>query len=266
MLRCDKGLPWGPLMKTVFAKAVLATLLSIAGSLLAVVSIVPALGGVVDGNAWLMAIVCPTVVAFPASSYTFWQSSRLRRAHAELKAALDDLAAAHTALTERSRRDQMTGLLNRENFFIELESRRRKSDEGALLIIDADHFKMINDRYGHLTGDRALLEISAAIERGVRAGDLIGRIGGEEFAALLVGATGVEALQVAERVRLEVERISFHPDETTRLPLTVSIGGAQLEAGVSVREHMRVADKRLYTAKRNGRNQTVFEIGMKVAA
>lgn len=253
-------------MKRIFFKALLATLLSIVGSLLAIVSIVPAMGGAVDGNAWLMAIVCPIVVAFPASAYTFWQGDRLQRVHDALEIAHRDLAEAHRSLTERSRRDQMTGLLNRENFFAELEGRRRKSDGGALLIIDADHFKSINDRFGHLTGDRALLEISAAIERGMRAGDVVGRIGGEEFAVLLFGATAKEALNVAERIRREVEQIRFHPDETSHLPLTVSIGGTALRPGASLSDHMRVADKQLYAAKRNGRNRTMFETDVKVAA
>ncbi|TIP53219.1 MAG: GGDEF domain-containing protein, partial [Mesorhizobium sp.] len=73
------------------------------------------------------------------------------------------------------------------------------------LVIDADHFKRINDSYGHLTGDEALLLIAGAIERGVRSGDVLGRIGGEEFAAFLVGASEHEAKHVAERIRREVE-------------------------------------------------------------
>lgn len=253
-------------MKHILVKAALATLLSVVGSLLVVATLVPAIGGIVDGNAWLMAIVCPIAVAFPASGYTFWQGDRLRRAHARLEEAHRELAEAHHVLTERSRRDQMTGFLNRENFFTELELRRRRSDAGALLIIDADHFKAINDQFGHLTGDKALLEICAAIQRGVRAQDVVGRIGGEEFAALVYGTSGEDAFQVAERIRREVEQIRFRPDDQAVLPLTVSIGGVDLTQGASLSEHMRMADKRLYMAKRNGRNQTVFEVGIRVAA
>ena len=256
----------GTWMKHILFKAAFATLLSVAGSLLVLVTLVPARGGVVDGNAWLMAIVCPIAVAFPASGYTFWQGDRLRRAHARLEEAHRELAEAHHHLTERSRRDQMTGFLNRENFFAELELRRRRSDAGALLIIDADHFKAVNDRFGHLTGDRALLEICAAIQRGVRTHDVVGRIGGEEFGALVFGTSADDAFQVAERIRREVEQIGFRPDDVTLLPLTVSIGGVELTQGVSLSDHMRIADKRLYTAKRDGRNRTVFEVGLRVAA
>ncbi len=161
----------------------------------------------------------------------FYQGARLRAAHRELSRAHAELAAAHRRLAEKSKLDEMTGMLNRESFFAALEGTRRKSDRGALLIIDADHFKKINDNYGHLTGDDALLEITAAIARGVRSGDILGRIGGEEFAAFLVGATSDEARRVAERIRHEVEMIRFRPDREATVPLTVSDRRHRLPAG-----------------------------------
>ena len=213
----------------------------------------PALGGVVDGNAWLMLDVCPLTIAWPASAYTFWQSERLTariatwRGHAEL-------AATHRRLEEKASRDDMTGMLNRESFFAALDGSRRKTDRGALLIIDADHFKTINDSFGHLTGDTALLAIAAAISRGIRAGDILGRIGGEEFGAFLVGATDQEAKRVAERIRREVELIRFQPADERTVPLTVSIGGTRCTPDANVSELMRAADKRLYEAR--GRPQS----------
>jgi diguanylate cyclase (GGDEF)-like protein len=153
----------------------------------------------------------------------------------------------------------MTGMLNRENFFAALDGSRRRSDRGALLIIDADHFKRINDSFGHLTGDDALLEIAAAISRGVRNGDVLGRIGGEEFAAYLVGATDQEAKLVAERIRHEVELVRFRPGGERTIPLTVSIGGTACAAEATVSELMRAADRKLYEAKNAGRNLAIFE-------
>jgi diguanylate cyclase (GGDEF)-like protein len=241
----------------VILRATILAILAVIGSLAAVVTIVPALGGVVDGNAWLMCIICPFVTAWPASAYTFWQSDRLKQAHHDLSRAHAQLAAAHRRLSEKASRDHMTGMLNRETFFARLDGSRRKSDRGALLIIDADHFKKINDSYGHLTGDRALLEIVAAISRGVRSGDVLGRIGGEEFGAMLIGATDEEALHVAERIRREVEQISFSPAEGHTIPLTVSIGGTTCPPDATVSELMRSADLCLYEAKRRGRNLTV---------
>jgi diguanylate cyclase (GGDEF)-like protein len=160
----------------------------------------------------------------------------------------------------------MTGMLNRESFFSVLDGSRRKTDRGALLIIDADHFKKINDSYGHLTGDRALLEMAAAISSGVRAGDVLGRIGGEEFGAFLVGASDQEAIRVAERIRRAVETIRFQPVDGRMLPLTVSIGGTHCGPDANVSELMHAADKRLYEAKGRGRNRAIFDGGISAAA
>ncbi|RVB62687.1 GGDEF domain-containing protein, partial [Mesorhizobium sp. M7A.F.Ca.CA.002.03.2.1] len=158
------------------------------------------------------------------------------------------------------------GMLNRESFFAALDGSRRKSDRGALLIIDADHFKTINDNFGHLTGDDALLLIASAIQRGVRSGDVLGRIGGEEFGAFLVGATEQEAKRVAERIRREVELIRFRPVDERTIPLTVSIGGTVCGEEASVSELMRAADRRLYQAKHQGRNLTIIDTGISEAA
>ncbi|WP_019172681.1 GGDEF domain-containing protein [Pseudaminobacter salicylatoxidans] len=252
-------------MTSIFLKAAIATLVAVAGSLGTALTVVPMLGGSVDGNAFLMCIVCPLVTAFPVSAYTFWQSARLKHAHRELARAHAQLAAAHRRLAEKASRDYMTGMLNRESFFAALDGSRRRSDRGALLIIDADHFKKINDNFGHLTGDDALLEIAAAIARGVRAGDVLGRIGGEEFGAFLIGASEAEAATVAERIRREVEQIRFKPAGTQQVPLTVSIGGTVCSFGATVSELMRAADRRLYEAKHAGRNLAIVS-GLSPAA
>jgi len=244
-------------MTSILLKAAVVSLIAVAGSLLTALTVVPMLGGTVDGNAWLMCVVCPLVTAFPASAYTFWQSARLKQAHRELARAHAQLAATHRRLAEKASRDDMTGMLNRETFFAALDGSRRRSDRGALLIIDADHFKKINDRFGHLTGDDALLEIAGAISRGVRVGDVLGRIGGEEFGAFLIGASEEEASAVAERIRREVEQIRFKPAEAEQVPLTVSIGGTVCSLGATVSELMRAADRHLYEAKNRGRNLAI---------
>lgn len=253
-------------MHKVVLKASLASIGSLAASLLIVAVVVPMLGGSVDGNAVLMAAFCPVAIAFPASAYTFWQSEKLRRAHDALTAAHAELAQAHRNLAERASRDHMTGLLNRESFMALLDGSRRRSDCGALLIIDADHFKKINDGFGHLVGDEALLAITAAIGRGVRAGDTVARIGGEEFAALLGGASEAEALGVAERIRREVEAVRFAAPGDRTIPLTVSIGGTVCSSGATVSDLLREADRRLYDAKRTGRNRVIFDHPLPQAA
>jgi diguanylate cyclase (GGDEF)-like protein len=245
-------------MNQIFLKSTLVAVSSLVASLLVAMIVVAALGDVIRGNAWLMLTICPLLISWPASALSFWQSERLRAAHRDLARTHAQLAAAHRRLADKASRDDMTGMLNRESFFAALEGSRRKADRGALLVIDADHFKKINDNFGHLTGDAALLEIAAAISRAIRGGDILGRIGGEEFGAFLVGASDQEATRVAERIRLEVELIRFQPEDERTVPLTVSIGGTPCAADAGVSELMRAADKRLYEAKNRGRNIAVF--------
>ena len=260
-------------MGSIFWRSAGIALLSVAASVAISLTLVPLLGGKVSGLAWAMLTVCPLAVAWPASAHSLWQKECLRRAlddarlaHAELETAHRQLAEIHHQLREKSRRDHMTGMLNRETFFSSLEKSRRRSDGGVLLIIDADEFKLINDTHGHLTGDAALLEISAAIERAVRDGDILGRIGGEEFGAFLVGADLAEAAAVAERIRRQVERVEFAPAGGPTIPLTVSIGGTRQRPGATISDLMREADRRLYAAKRAGRNRANFGGGTARAA
>jgi len=245
-------------MKRIVLKATAVALASVLTSLLLAVTIVPAMGGVVDGNAWLMCILCPLFISWPASAYTFWQGDRLKAAHRELVRTHAQLAAAHRLLAEKASRDDMTGFLNRESFFAALEAARREPFRGSLLIIDADHFKSINDRFGHLAGDEALLHIAAAIRRGVREGDILGRIGGEEFGVFLTGAAASEAAGIAERIRAEVEKIRFLPEDGQVVALGVSIGGTICSPQAPLSELIRCADGCLYRAKARGRNRVVF--------
>lgn len=253
-------------MNRIILKSAGVAIASILASILLATIVVSALGGTIDGNAWLMLTICPLAIAWPASAFTFWQSEKLRNAHRQLARAHAELAAAHRRLEEKASRDTMTGMLNRESFFAALDRSRRKTDRGALLIIDADHFKKINDNFGHLTGDKALLEIAAAVRRAVRAGDVLGRIGGEEFGAFLTGASDEEAMRVAERIRSEVEAIRFRPSDEDVVPLTVSIGGTPCASGANVSDLMRAADKYLYEAKNRGRNLAIFDNGIFAAA
>jgi diguanylate cyclase (GGDEF)-like protein len=237
---------------------------SVAALLSAIVSV--AIGSLVLGGPnWLpkgialfMCIACPIVIAWPATAWLLWQKQKLRIALDAAERAHARLMEAHRALAEKARHDDMTGMLNREAFFEEVEAARRGLDTGTLLIIDADNFKAINDRFGHLTGDVALLEISAAICRAVRERDIVGRIGGEEFGVFLPGADRCESLRVAERLRSEVAAADFRPTGEVRMSLSVSVGGVMHRRSSKLSELLREADRRLYEAKRRGRNQVIF--------
>lgn len=195
--------------------------------------------------------ILPMLTAFPASFIIFWQNEKLRR-------ALGELSQAHALLKAKATHDQMTGLLNREAFFEKSKQARRKCDSGALLLIDADHFKSINDTFGHLVGDEALKLISNALRKSVRERDLVGRVGGEEFCVFLPSADRHEAAMISERIRAEVERLAFHPADDQAHRLTVSIGAVVSDGLRPTSQLMRLADRCLYEAKEQGRNRVVF--------
>lgn len=249
-------------MTAIFIKAGIATALSIVASL----AVVAGMGEQLSGNALWLPILCPVLIAFPASAFTYWQKDRLYRLNEDLRIAHQALEAAHAKLAEKARRDEMTGFLNRESFFSALDGTRRKADRGALLLIDADNFKRINDSFGHPVGDDALMEISAAIGRASRMHDFVGRIGGEEFGVFLSGASQSEAARVAERIREEVEAIGFMPAQGRTMTLTVSVGGTICRSDASISDVMRDADRQLYAAKNAGRNRVMFDVNRRMAA
>ncbi|MGX5734543.1 GGDEF domain-containing protein [Bosea thiooxidans] len=254
-----------PTTRKIIVKASIATALSIAASLGLALTIVPMLGGVVDGNAWLMCILCPLLIAWPASAWQFRQAERLREArnevarlHRALEVAHRELSEAHAAAVEKARRDGMTGLLNRESFLAAVREAMAEGGEGTLLFVDADHFKQINDRFGHPAGDDALRGLATAIAGAIGAGDLSGRLGGEEFAVYLPGFAGSEARPMAARILEAVRRLRIEVAADRAIALTVSIGAAVQTGGVTLNELIAEADEQLYRAKTLGRNRASF--------
>jgi diguanylate cyclase (GGDEF)-like protein len=169
-------------------------------------------------------------------------------------------AQAEEKLEELATTDALTGLRNRRKFdaVIDAEWRRaaRHKTPLAVLMIDADHFKAYNDSFGHQAGDQVLVSIAICISDSVRrAGDCAARYGGEEFAVMLPGLPAMDALRVAEAIRLKVEGSSGEQSAPT-----VSIGVASLTPvpGMDWTGLVNAADKALYAAKANGRNQSVL--------
>lgn len=208
---------------------------------------------------------CPLLVTPPATYVFCRQTMELQSAHKALGEAHRNLSeihtrlkAAHEDLEHRASHDAMTGLANRERFLAYLSELKRQSDSGFLLMIDADHFKQINDLHGHDAGDRALLAVGQAIAGSIRSTDLGARIGGEEFAIVLRGSSVEGAALIAERVRANVENISLFTADGSPLTVTVSIGGAAFGPQSRSKEIMREADSQLYLAKRGGRNRVVM--------
>lgn len=154
--------------------------------------------------------------------------------------------------------DGLTGTLNRTRF-VDLANREfgrsvRHQRPLAVLVADVDHFKQINDQYGHAAGDHALIELAKRWQANLRDHDLIGRLGGEEFGILLPETSEVDAFCVAEKIRQRTEALPFRYDGAL-LNITVSIGIAVVCEGTKcIDDVLLAADKSLYEVKRNGRN------------
>jgi diguanylate cyclase (GGDEF)-like protein len=254
----------GRSMRSVFLKSGLVTLSAMAASVGVAAVVMGLRGEVLGGDALLLSFMCPLFVAWPASARNYWQKKKLEGLNGELAQAHDDLAEAHRSLADaharlalRASRDAMTGLLNRESFFQAVECRHRDGEACHLLVIDADHFKSINDTHGHAVGDAALVAIAAAIARAAGPAVVAGRIGGEEFAVCIPIGHGRSDAAVAEAIRAEVAAIRFLGSAGRPVALSVSVGGATFSPQLPVGTVLRLADKRLYAAKRGGRNNVV---------
>ena len=169
----------------------------------------------------------------------------LRRANAELRR----LAAT----------DPMTGAANRRSFFTlakkELARARRRKHPTTVLILDIDHFKQVNDTYGHEAGDRAIVALAGAAARTLRREDIFARLGGEEFAALLPETDSAAAYGLAERLRSTIKEVSIEGPNGP-FGIAVSIGLSAVDpADSTIDAALRRADAALYEAKRNGRDR-----------
>jgi len=167
---------------------------------------------------------------------------------------------ARAAVEERSRTDSLTGLSNRRHVVEvltgELERARREPGRPGVLMVDLDHFKPVNDLYGHAVGDAVLIELASRLRRAVRRYDLVGRWGGEEFCVVVSGITDEEALKsVGDAVRRAVAEAPMKIGDGRLIHLTASVGGVLAAEGIwSVEALVDAADRGLYAAKRHGRN------------
>ncbi|MGC9163568.1 MAG: GGDEF domain-containing protein [Thiomonas sp.] len=161
------------------------------------------------------------------------------------------------ALARQTQTDMLTGLYNRRGFFEHAEPtlREARGDLPSLLLIDADHFKRVNDTHGHAVGDAVLLQLASRMSAALREGDVIGRIGGEEFAVFLPATHTRAATALAERMRELVARHALRI-HGLRVPMTLSIGVTRLQPGENTLDAaLSRADAAMYQAKQRGRNR-----------
>ncbi len=205
---------------------------------------------------WYRSVIPPSTEAITALLVvvsTLWFGSaasyigRLRRRLKETAATLEQLAT----------RDSLTGLWNRRQIEALLSRETRRAERSGqpltILLVDVDHFKAINDRFGHATGDKALCQVAGIIRSTVRVGAEVGRWGGEEFLIILPETPLGEALECAQRVREKLE--TTHLEIGQQLTVTASIGLAVWSRPESFPELLSRADRAMYHAKSSGRNR-----------
>jgi diguanylate cyclase (GGDEF)-like protein len=158
-------------------------------------------------------------------------------------------------------RDSLTGLLNHSSFLgilgQEVNRCERQKNQLALAMIDVDNFKRVNDTYGHATGDIVLKGLSRLLKQRLRKSDIIGRYGGEEFAALFLDATAEQAYKVVDELRMHFSQMEFFPTPQKQLTVTFSAGIATYPEFTSAKQLSDAADAALYLAKEAGRNQVI---------
>jgi diguanylate cyclase (GGDEF)-like protein len=178
----------------------------------------------------------------------------------ELQKEIEKRKESESALEELATLDALTGVLNRREFFIlaekEVQSTLQNQQPSSIIMLDVDHFKTVNDDYGHAIGDQVLTAIAQIIRDNLRREEVVGRIGGDEFAILLPGSDGRQGQRIAQRLHDKIASQSFKLDQGT-FSLTVSLGVAELDRGHddSLSALLDHADQAMYSAKRSGRNR-----------
>ncbi len=171
--------------------------------------------------------------------------------------------AAQDKLAYQANFDALTGLANRHHFWTRLQGALRRASiehsETAICLFDVDHFKDINDRFGHAAGDEVLEAIGNIVRAELRTSDIAGRLGGDEFCFVLPGTDDNEAARVAERIRERLSTLAFGMASGSTFSVTATFGVAKSEPDVDAKEVMEAADRALYRAKSAGRNRVMVE-------
>jgi len=187
---------------------------------------------------------------------------RLEESRSEAEALRKELEQARLEATT----DVLTGLSNRKAFFRALGQMRLSKDisEFSLVMVDIDHFKNVNDNYGHLLGDKVLRFVSSIMKNGVKGKDLVSRYAGEEFTILLPDTEHQGVMVVAENIRISIEAGKLVRSDTRKSIGTITgcLGVAQYRPNESDDKFIARADEALYHAKENGRNRAAGELDL----
>ncbi|MCP8900511.1 GGDEF domain-containing protein [Gilvimarinus xylanilyticus] len=191
--------------------------------------------------------------------YHHRQASMARHKYSTLHERHRELHDRAQELTDLSQRDALSGLFNRHGLSLALAPVLKSGKGYAVVVLDIDHFKRINDRRGHLEGDQILVQVAQLTQNEVRADDIVARWGGEEFVIVLPGAGTEEAYKLAERIRYSVFNARFFQDKKLIVSVSLGISHAQPGADNTFEPVFNRADQALYKAKELGRNCTVID-------
>ena len=206
------------------------------------------------------------LVKTPLSNTPFWLLASVNiidyNYDVVLYSAFQDITSRknrENLLKNQAIRDPLTALYNRRYFEDEVNKQileaKAKKQPYAVLMLDADHFKNVNDTYGHKVGDKVLIELASTAERALRDNDIVARYGGEEFVVFLPGIHAEQGKIVADRLRQSISKQVVYSDTNQPVKFTVSIGVSSSDISDSVDTLIKTADEALYRAKQNGRNR-----------
>lgn len=230
--------------RRVFRFTGLLTAIAVVLSIIATNAIMVTISQGINVPGLIVSIVMPILLGTPSMLLIFYK-------HEQLRAANEQLRRAATT-------DWLTGCANRGAFTAQVSHLIAVTRaKGALLVLDVDHFKSVNDRFGHDCGDEALKVIATTISTAAGPSALVGRLGGEEFGVFLPGADQFRAEYIAEQLRRAVAAISFAVAGETCV-LSISVGGAVFGGHTDFRSLYRVADQHLYQAKAAGRDRVAL--------
>lgn len=183
----------------------------------------------------------------------------LKQAQNQLAEAHAELMLKHQELEHTANTDSLTQIYNREKlgrvFARELQIIQQDQSTFSIISVDLDHFKQINDTFGHATGDAVLVKVARTMKNSLRSTDYIGRWGGEEFLILCPQTSHIEAMQLAERIRIAVANQSYATEQNH----SISLGVASYQAGDSLDSLLHRSDLAMYQAKQTGRNRVCSE-------
>jgi diguanylate cyclase (GGDEF)-like protein len=199
---------------------------------------------------WLVGAFLPIAISAPVTFILARQSADIARLNAQLLTAYE--AVKHAAET-----DHLTGIANRAAFDARVAALHQLCP-GWFLVVDIDHFKAVNDRNSHAHGDAALVAVARTLRATVGPDDVVGRIGGEEFAVFMPAAGAATALATAEAIRKAVAALALEGVDGNIISLTVSIGVTG-GPGLSVANGLSAADRAMYRAKQDGRDRVKIE-------